>query len=84
MTRRNFLQAILTVSAAVFPAAARVLLDINSASIGELTMLPGIGEAKAREIVKNRPYSNKAQLLTRKILSAAEYRGIRDLIIARR
>jgi DNA uptake protein ComE-like DNA-binding protein len=84
MTTRNFL---LLLAAALVPglrAAKRDLVDINSASIEELTMLPGIQQAKAQAIVKNRPYLNKAELLSRKILSAAEYRRIRDLIIARR
>ena len=93
MTRGNFLRVIFgTVApAALIPAsmvpglcgAGRGLVDINSASLEELKMLPGIQEARALAIVKNRPYLNKGQLLSRKILSAAEYRRIRDLIIAR-
>jgi hypothetical protein len=59
------------------------LVDINSASMDELMMLPGIRDAKAAAIIRNRPYLNKAQLLTRKILSPAEYRQVKDLIVAR-
>lgn len=76
MNRRFFLL--------LLAARKRDLTDINSATIEELTMLPGIAQAKAQAIIKNRPYSNKAQLLTRKILSAGEYRRVRDLIIASR
>jgi DNA uptake protein ComE-like DNA-binding protein len=59
------------------------LLDINIASREELIMLPGIREAKAASIIRNRPYKNKAQLVSRKILSPAEYKLIKDLIVAR-
>jgi DNA uptake protein ComE-like DNA-binding protein len=58
-------------------------IDINTATVEQLKTLPGIRDAKAAAIVKNRPYLNKAQLLSRKVLSAAEYRQIRELIIAR-
>jgi DNA uptake protein ComE-like DNA-binding protein len=58
-------------------------IDINSASAEVLETLPGIGEARAAAIVRGRPYVSKADLLRRKILSPAEYRAIRDLVIAR-
>jgi competence protein ComEA len=81
MTKRNFL-FLFPVLARGLIAAKRDLMDINTATVEELRTLPGIEQAKAQAIVKNRPYSNKSQLLTRKILSAAEYRRIRDLIVA--
>ena len=83
MNKRNFLLLLAAALAPCLRAAKRDLVDINSASIEELTMLPGIQQAKARAIVKSRPYLNKAELLSRKILSAAEYRRIHELIIAR-
>ena len=58
-------------------------IDINTATVEQLKALPGIRDARAAAIVKNRPYLNKAQLLSRKILSVAEYRQIRQLIVAR-
>jgi DNA uptake protein ComE-like DNA-binding protein len=63
--------------------ARTALVDINSATIEELKTLPGIRDAKAAAIVRGRPYANKGQLLSRKILSPAEYRQIKDLIVAR-
>ena len=60
-----------------------VLIDINSATISELKTLPGIQDAWAEAIVKNRPYKNKTQLLTRKVLPFTAYRAIRDKIIAK-
>lgn len=63
--------------------AAPDLIDINRATISQLKMLPGIRDAWAEAIVKNRPYKNKTQLLTRKILPVTAYRAIKDQIIAK-
>lgn len=63
------------------PAAAR--MDINSASEAELATLKGIGEARAKAIVKGRPYGGKDDLVKRKIIPQGVYDGIKDEIIAR-
>jgi DNA uptake protein ComE-like DNA-binding protein len=68
---------------ALIAAPGKDLIDINSATVEVLKTLPGIRDAWAASIVKNRPYSNKAQLLSRKIISPAAYRKIRDFIIAK-
>lgn len=59
------------------------LIDINHSSAAELKTLPGVRDAYANAILKNRPYKNKSQLLARKILPVTVYRRIRGLIIAR-
>ena len=61
----------------------RRLIDINTASASELKLLPGIRDAYAAAIIKNRPYDNKHQLLSRKILPVATYETIRTRIIAK-
>lgn len=64
-------------------AGSRDLVDINSATAAELKTVPGIRDAYAAAIIKNRPYANKAQLLSRKILPVAVYKQIKDKIIAK-
>jgi DNA uptake protein ComE-like DNA-binding protein len=64
-------------------AQARQLVDINSASAGELDKLPGIGPARAKAIIANRPYNGKDDLTQRKIIPPNVYNQIKDKIIAR-
>jgi len=59
------------------------LIDINRASAIELKTLPGIQDAYAEAIVKNRPYKNKAQLLSKQIIPEAAYGKIKNRIIAK-
>jgi DNA uptake protein ComE-like DNA-binding protein len=63
------------------PAAA--LVDINSASKEDLMKLPGIGDAYAAKIIENRPYKNKSQLVSKKVLPQGVYDKISSLIIAK-
>lgn len=64
-------------------SATRELIDINRASAVELKTLPGIQDAYAAAIVKNRPYKNKAQLLSKQIIPEAAYGKIKNKIIAK-
>ncbi|MGA7262673.1 MAG: helix-hairpin-helix domain-containing protein [Stellaceae bacterium] len=59
------------------------LVDINSASAEELDKLPGVGPARAKAIIANRPYNGKDDLAQRKIISPSVYSQIKDKIIAR-
>jgi len=59
------------------------LMDINSASEKELATLPGIGEARAKAIVKGRPYKGKDDLVQKKIIPEKVYGDIKDKIIAK-
>jgi len=70
--------------APVAPAAAEAkLMDINRATADELATLKGIGEVRAKAIVKGRPYARKDDLVKRKIIPQSVYDQIKDLIIAR-
>jgi DNA uptake protein ComE-like DNA-binding protein len=64
-------------------ARPRGLVDINHATLEQLKSLPGVQDALAAKIVKNRPYANKTQLSSRGVVPAALYRRLRQLIIAR-
>ena len=59
------------------------LVDINSASAEELDRLPGVGAARAKAIIANRPYNGKDDLAQRKIIPPNVYALIKDKIIAR-
>jgi DNA uptake protein ComE-like DNA-binding protein len=59
------------------------LMDINSATEAELATLKGIGEVRAKAIVKGRPYKGKDDLVRKKIVPKNVYNDIRDQIIAK-
>jgi DNA uptake protein ComE-like DNA-binding protein len=69
------------------PAAAqaesKALIDINRANADELMTLYGIGEARAKAIIKGRPYDRKDELVQRGVIPQSVYDGIKDQIIAR-
>ncbi len=62
---------------------ASTLLDINTASLAQLDALKGIGEKRAADIVKGRPYKGKDELVQKKIIPQGVYEGIKDQIIAK-
>ena len=63
--------------------AAAGLMDLNSASEKELASLKGIGEVRAKAIVKGRPYKGKDDLVRRKIVPQSVYNDIKDQVIAK-
>ena len=58
-------------------------MDINSASEKELATLKGIGDVRAKAIVKGRPYKGKDDLVAKKIIPQSVYDDIKDQIIAK-
>jgi competence protein ComEA len=65
-------------------AASKELLDINTATVGQLKALPGMGDAYVQRIIAARPYTAKNQLTTRGIIPQEEYEKIKEQIIAHR
>ena len=63
--------------------AATQLLDINTATEEELRALKGVGDVRAANIIKNRPYKGKDELVQKNIIPPAVYAGIKDKIIAK-
>jgi DNA uptake protein ComE-like DNA-binding protein len=55
-------------------------VNLNSATLVELAMLPGISFTKAGDIVKKRPYVREHDLVSRGVLSEAEYSKIEPQI----
>jgi DNA uptake protein ComE-like DNA-binding protein len=49
------------------------VVNINTASKDELKSLPGINDATADRIVAARPFDNKNQLVTRRLLTQEQY-----------
>jgi DNA uptake protein ComE-like DNA-binding protein len=57
-------------------------VDINSASLAQLETLPGISDARAHRIIDSRPYSSPHDLVSKGIVSEAEYSRISGKVIA--
>jgi len=83
---------VLTLAAPAISAASETLLiaqakteliDINSAKAEELMTLKGIGDARAKAIIKGRPYARKDDLVRKKIVPQSVYDDIKDKIIAK-
>jgi DNA uptake protein ComE-like DNA-binding protein len=49
------------------------VVDLNKASQSELESLPGISAAQANKIIAARPFDNADQLVTRRLVTQAEY-----------
>ena len=58
-------------------------MDLNTASEKELATLPKIGEARAKAIIKGRPYHGKDELINKKIIPQDAYDAIKDVVIAK-
>jgi competence protein ComEA len=57
-------------------------VNINKASREDLLGLPGVTEHQADRIIAGRPFDNAHQLVTRRVLTEAQYAKVRDRVIA--
>jgi len=56
------------------------LINLNTASVSELDTLWGIGEARAKSIVENRPFGKVEELLEKGVLPENVYEKIKDKV----
>ena len=63
--------------------AASDKIDINHAKAEQLMTLDGIGDARAKAILKGRPYKGKDDLVDKNIIPQGVYDKIKDQIIAK-
>lgn len=59
------------------------LMDINTATEKELASLKGIGDVRAKAIIKNRPYKGKDEIVAKAKVPQKVYDDIKDQIIAK-
>jgi competence protein ComEA len=64
------------------PAKKPKPVDINSASAEQLKTVPGVDDALAEKIIKNRPYPRRAYLVTKEVYAQDDYYKIKDYFIA--
>ncbi len=57
-------------------------VDINTANVADLESLPGISAPRANRIIDNRPYSSPHDLVSKGVVSEAEYSRISGRVVA--
>jgi DNA uptake protein ComE-like DNA-binding protein len=57
---------------------------LNSATAEELMKLPGVDQSMADKIIADRPYTSKSQLVSKKIMTHAEYAKISSRVWVKR
>ena len=57
-------------------------LDLNTATRDQLTTLPGVSAGEADRVIAGRPYDDPNDLVTRRIMSKAEYDRIAERVTA--
>jgi DNA uptake protein ComE-like DNA-binding protein len=63
-------------------AQSKKQVDINSASEEEMVSI-GIEKATAKKIIESRPYRNKTELISKQLLTRAQYDKLKDQLVAK-
>ncbi len=58
-------------------------IDLNQATKGQLLTLPGITSIRADRVIAKRPYEKSEELVSKHVLSEAEYDRIKDRVTAK-
>ena len=56
--------------------------DLNSASKDDLMKLPGVDDATADKIIAARPFKTRTELVSKNILTSAQFAKVRTLVAA--
>jgi len=67
-------------TSSTFSSDSNTLININTASLGELDSLPGIGPVYGQRIIEYRPYSDTSELLSKGVLKSSVYQKVKDLV----
>jgi competence protein ComEA len=54
------------------------MVNVNSATMQELTKVKGIGAATAKKIMTNRPYATLEDLVTKKALTKTQFTSLKS------
>ncbi len=65
------------------PAEIKRLVDLNQASKAELMTLRGVGEVEAGKIINGRPYTSKADIVSRAHIPTGIYQMIKLQIMVK-
>ena len=63
--------------------APEAKVDLNSATREELMKIPGIGDALADKIIQNRPFKTKNELVSKGLVTKANYARFAPHVIAK-
>ena len=62
----------------------KTIVDINSATEADLSVLLAVDKAVAKKIIEARPFRNKRELVSRQFLTLDQYNKVKDQIVAKR
>lgn len=66
------------------PKAPKMVFDVNTAAKEDLTKVPGITDELADKIIAGRPYKSRGELMSKSILTKAEYAKVRSHLMVKK